>query len=318
MSCCLFVRGHSVTGVATSLIAWLAWKVRVPAKHRNKHQTRTPCKEKGIAPFRLGNAGEIMDDKRVEWNGDKEQTAIDVLSRTGHMIVSPTKVGYIIMTSDVGGLKRKFSAKQRALDKPGVVLCGSMEQLRELAKMNNEIDAFYNKAWDSDVLLGCILPWKESAKRHIPPDGSDAMIMDGRGTSCFVIKFGVPSELIARALWNEHGKVAFASSANPSGKGNCGRVEGIGERIYNEADLVIAADEYVRSIQPEASEKTRYEQGVMVSMVDAKGRLVPEQRGQRSVQPGPVVIRKGLDLDRIMLILSDLFPSWNYRHGDYY
>ena len=275
-------------------------------------------KDKSIAPFRLGNAGAIMDDKRVEWNGGKQQKAIDLLSGTGHMIVSPTKVGYIVMTSDVGGLKRKFSAKQRALNKPGVVLCGSMEQLRELAKMNNEIDAFYNKAWDSDILLGCILPWKESAKRHIPPDGSDAMIMDRRDTSCFVIKFGVPSELIARALWNEHGKMAFASSANPSGKGNRGRVEGIGERIYNEADLVIAADDYVRSIQPEASEKTRYEQGVMVSMVDANGRLVPEQRGQRSVQPGPVVIRKGLALDRIMLILSDLFPSWNYRHGDYY
>ena len=67
-----------------------------------------------------------------------------------------------------------------------------------------------------------------------------------------------------------------------------------------------------------ASEKTRYEQGVMVSMVDADGKLVPEQRGHRSVQPGPVVIRKGLELDRTMLMLSDLFPSWNYRHGDYY
>lgn len=234
------------------------------------------------------------------------------------MIVTPTKVGYIIMATDAGGLKRKFSAKQRALSKPGVVLCGSMEQLRDLAKMNNEIDAFYHKAWDNDILLGCILPWKESAKRHIPADGSDSMIMDGRSTSCFVIKFGVPSELIARELWNDHSKLAFASSANPSGKGNRGRIEGIGERIYNEADLVIAADDYVRSIQPEASENTRYEQGVMVSMVDVDGKLVPEQRSQRSVQPGPVVIRKGLELDRIMLILSDLFPSWNYRHGDYY
>jgi hypothetical protein len=51
-----------------------------------------------------------------------------------------------------------------------------MEQLRELAKMNNEIDAFYHKAWDSDILLGCILPWKESARQHIPADGSDSMI----------------------------------------------------------------------------------------------------------------------------------------------
>jgi len=259
-----------------------------------------------------------MGTKRIEWNGAKEQAGIDVLLGKGRMIVSPTKVGYIIMTSDVGGLERKFSAKQRALNKPGVVLCGSMEQLRELAEMNDEIDAFYRKAWDNDILLGCILPWKESARRHIPADGSEAMMMDRRGTSCFVIKFGVPSELIAHALWNEHGKVAFASSANPSGKGNSGRVEGIGERIHNEADLVIAADAYVRSIQPAASENTRYEQGVMVSMVDADGKLVPEQKGQRSVQPGPVVIRKGLDIDRIMPILSGLFPSWDYRQGIYY
>ena len=108
------------------------------------------------------------------------------------MIVRPTKVGYIIMTSDIGGLERKFSAKQRALNKPGVVLCGSMGQLRKLAELNDEIDALYKMAWDEDILLGCILPWKESAKQHIPTDGSDSMIMDGRGTSCFVIKFGVP------------------------------------------------------------------------------------------------------------------------------
>jgi tRNA A37 threonylcarbamoyladenosine synthetase subunit TsaC/SUA5/YrdC len=275
-------------------------------------------KGKEYRALQVSKPGPIMDEKRIEWHGGKEQNAIDLLSGKGQMIVTPTKVGYIIMATDAGGLKRKFSAKQRALSKPGVVLCGSMEQLRDLAKMNNEIDAFYHKAWDNDILLGCILPWKESAKRHIPADGSDSMIMDGRGTSCFVIKFGVPSELIARELWNDDSKLAFASSANPSGKGNRGRVEEIGERIYNEADLVIAADNYVRSIQPEASENTRYEPGVMVSMVDVDGKLVPEQRGQRSVQPGPVVIRNGLELDRIMLILSDLFPSWNYRHGDYY
>ncbi|HEY4049245.1 MAG TPA: hypothetical protein VGM27_20485 [Acidobacteriaceae bacterium] len=88
--------------------------------------------------------------------------------------------------------------------------------------------------------------------------------------------------------------------------------------IHNEADLVIAADEFVCPIQPGASEHTRYEQGVMVSMVDADGNLIPQQRGRRSIQPGPVVIRKGLDIDRILLLLSDLFPSWDYRHGTYY
>jgi hypothetical protein len=101
-------------------------------------------------------------------------------------------------------------------------------------------------------------------------------------------------------------------------QGNSGRVAGIGKRIHNEADLVIAADDYVRSIQPGESEKTRYEQGVMVSMVDADGKLIPEQSGQRSILPVPVVIRKGLAMDRIMSLLSDSFLSWDYRHGTYY
>ena len=97
--------------------------------------------------------------KHIEWNGAKQQEGVDLLLGVGRMIVSPTKVGYIIMTSDFAGLRRKFSAKQRALNKPGVVLCSSMQQLRLLTKMNDEVDAFYQKAWDEDILLGCILPW---------------------------------------------------------------------------------------------------------------------------------------------------------------
>lgn len=76
----------------------------------------------------------IMGDKRIEWNGGKEQKAIEVLSRKGHMIVSPTKVGYIIMTTDVGGLKRKFSAKQRALNKPGNEIAGLIMVTRTSGK----------------------------------------------------------------------------------------------------------------------------------------------------------------------------------------
>ena len=259
-----------------------------------------------------------MIANRVDWTSGKSEDGINLLLQPGKMIVSPTKVGYIIMTTDSGGLRRKFSAKQRALNKPGVVLCTSMDQLRTLAELNPEIEALYQKAWDNDILLGCILPWKENAKQYIPADGSETMMMDRRNTSCFVIKFGVPSELIAGELWSTHGKVAFASSANPSGKGNSGRVDGIGERIRDEADLVIAADDYVRSIQPMASEKTRYEQGVMVSMVDSDGKLIPEQKGQRAVEPAPVVIRKGLDIDKIMSMLAETFPSWDYRQGTYY
>ena len=43
------------------------------------------------------------------------------------------KLVYIIMTSDKAGLERKFEAKERNRNKPGVVLCGSMDELRALA-----------------------------------------------------------------------------------------------------------------------------------------------------------------------------------------
>jgi tRNA A37 threonylcarbamoyladenosine synthetase subunit TsaC/SUA5/YrdC len=112
----------------------------------------------------------------LKWNGAKQKEGVDILSVEGGMIVSPTKVGYIIMTSDFDGLKRKFSAKQRALNKPGVVLCSSIQQLRSLAQMNDEVDAFYQKAWHDDILLGCILPWKNGATNYIPADGSEELM----------------------------------------------------------------------------------------------------------------------------------------------
>lgn len=54
-----------------------------------------------------------MNDKKVVWNGSEQPEALKVLSAPGGMIVCPTKVGYIIMTSDKEGLERKFEAKQR-------------------------------------------------------------------------------------------------------------------------------------------------------------------------------------------------------------
>lgn len=47
------------------------------------------------------------------------------------------------MTSNKAGLERKFAAKERQRNKPGVVLCGSMDELRALAQLNPEIEAFY-------------------------------------------------------------------------------------------------------------------------------------------------------------------------------
>ena len=35
--------------------------------------------------------------KHIKWNGTKQQEAIDILLGKGHMIVSPTKVGYNVV-----------------------------------------------------------------------------------------------------------------------------------------------------------------------------------------------------------------------------
>jgi tRNA A37 threonylcarbamoyladenosine synthetase subunit TsaC/SUA5/YrdC len=255
---------------------------------------------------------------RVHWDGGVPRSAVDALLHDGGLAVVPTKVGYILMTSDRAGLERKFDAKERNRNKPGVVLVSSLAMLRNIAQLTPEIDALYQRCWDEDVLLGCILPWSDEGRAALPADGSDELMMDTRGTSCFVIKFGVPGELAARELWTEHGKFAFASSANPSGTGNRGVVDGIGERIAERADVIVEADDYVASIQPEQSAETRYEQGVMVSMVDSTGTLIPLQDGRRSVVPAPTLIRKGLDVDRIMGLLADTFTSWDYRQGEYY
>jgi hypothetical protein len=66
------------------------------------------------------------------------------------------------------------------------------------------------------------------------------------------------------------------------------------------------------------STDSRHEQGVMVSMIDESGDLIPEQRGKRSVRPCPKPIRRGLDCERIMENLAGTFLSWDYRQGTYY
>lgn len=188
--------------------------------------------------------------KHIQWDGNLSQEGFEIMRGEGGVIVCPTKVGYIIMTADRKGLERKFEAKERNRNKPGVVLCGSMDELRSLAQLTPEIDAFYQKHWDEDILLGCILPWRKDAYEKLVAigDGREELMTDVRGTSCFVIKFGKAGEQLAKEMWEKEGRMVYASSANPSGKGNRGKVEGIGERIESMVDLVIEADDYVASI----------------------------------------------------------------------
>ncbi|MBN9645189.1 L-threonylcarbamoyladenylate synthase [Corynebacterium mendelii] len=254
---------------------------------------------------------------RAHWTGEIIPEALEAINTPGGLIVCATKVGYILMAGDGEGLERKFDAKQRKRNKPAVVLCSGIDQLTALAEVNDEIVEFYQQHWDQDILLGCILPWKKEAVDTMPDDTVRELARDGRNTSCFVIRFGRPAEQIVAKRWEE-GKLTFASSANPSGVGNRGKVANIGDRIENEADFIVSADDYVTSIQPNETEDTRKEQGVMVSMVTADGTLVPQQNGQREVTPCPILIRAGLDCDKIMANMSEIFLSWDYRHGHYY
>ena len=241
--------------------------------------------------------------------GDITREMVMLLKSGGKAIVTPTKVGYIVMTVDSEGLVKKFAMKGRPRSKPGVVLLSSLDQLEELAVVNDNIRGLYQSCWQKDILLGCILPWHlEAADRYIPQDGARDMVQDARGTSCFVIKYGDPSERIAAHLWENDRMLSFASSANPSGKGNRGQLQYVGDDIIAKADHLVFADSFVAGQQPEKTIETRWEQGVMVSMVDGEGQLIDL----------PVVIRRGLVLEQVMLEMSKIYDSFNYRHGAYH
>jgi tRNA A37 threonylcarbamoyladenosine synthetase subunit TsaC/SUA5/YrdC len=265
----------------------------------------------------------ILGSKTLSWpihgqeawdNQVRVKAAADALSKGGRAIVTPTKVGYIVMTTDEGGLAKKFDMKQRPLSKPGVVLCDDSEHAATLALMDDRIRELYRRAYgsradaqDRGTLLGCILPWQDEPSRIM--NGVRPYIMDARGTSCFVIRYGTPSEAIAHWMLKEYGKLCFASSANPSGKGNRGVLAGVGDRILEMADFIIEGDEFVASQQPNATDGNRWEQGAMVSFVDEAGALSYDK---------PKIIRNGIQLEAVKNLLTDIFGGYVEAHGDYH
>lgn len=222
-------------------------------------------------------------------------------------MISPTKVGYIITAIDRAGLDIKYILKNRPKIKPSVVLCPSVEVVNTISQMTENIWQFYEACRKKNLLVGCILPWKFKAiKKFVPKDKTQELIMDAHRTSCFVTNFGEPSEIISECLWTEHGTLLFASSANPSSHGNQGRLLGATEKILQGVNLIIEADDYVAAQQPNAA--IRCEQGVIISFVDEQGGLTNK----------PVIIRKGLALDQVILELITIWNHFEYRHGLYY
>ncbi len=249
-------------------------------------------------------------------NSTKVKQVVDLLMQGGNIAVTPTRVGYIMPNVDARGLNRMFALKGRTKAKPGVVLAVSPEHVFMLAQTSSRIRQLYELCYGDyqemdetkSVLLGCILPWHKQALQAYIPDNCLSM-MSNQGTSCFVIRYGIPSEAIAYNLWEKYGNLTFASSANPSKQGNRGELDGVGERILKGSDIILEADDYVRNQQPKATIETRWEQGVMVSFINKEtGHLTDTPR----------IIRHGHQLSQVKAHLTTVFGSFEDCHGDYF
>lgn len=214
--------------------------------------------------------------------------------KEGGLIVCPTKVGYILVGNTEAALLRKFDLKQRPLKKSAVVLT-NYENLFTVAQVPAEHQAFIDRIEESEYLCGFICERREEAFESLDEKARE-MSQQPDGTSCFVINHGAYSEyLVERAV--EDNSHILASSANPSGTGNRGQFEKIGERILNGVDMAIEHDAYVaQRYEPDSGE-----QGVMVSFMTEK----------------PTIIRKGLNTEEIEAILADVYGEDGYevQHG---
>lgn len=256
----------------------------------------------------------------ISWGGidnnAKVKCIADLLHSPGKIAVTPTRVGYIMPNTDMQGLDRMFDLKGRTKAKPGVVLATSPEHVFMLAQTSAKIRQLYELCYGAyqetdetkSVLLGCILPWHAQALKAYVNADCQAM-MSNNMTSCFVIRYGIPSEAIAHNLWKEYGMLTFASSANPSKQGNRGELSGVGEQILEGVDIILEADEYVKSQQPEATTETRWEQGVMVSFIEKETAFLTDT---------PRIIRHGHQLEQVKAALMTVFGGFEDCHGDYF
>ena len=249
-------------------------------------------------------------------NGTKVKQVVDMLASGGKIAVTPTRVGYIVPNTDALGLDRMFDLKGRAKAKPGVVLAVSPEHVFMLARTTAKIRQLYDLCYGApqeldetkSVLLGCILPWQKQAMNAYVDENCHSM-MSNNGTSCFVVRYGIPSEAVARRLWEEHALLTFASSANPSKQGNRGELSGVGEKILSGVDIILEADAYVKNQQPNATAETRMEQGVMVSFIDKETGFLTDK---------PRIIRHGHQLEQVKASLVAVFGGFEDCHGDYF
>ncbi len=96
------------------------------------------------------NENKVLHRPKIGLVGANLDECVRAVSALGGLIVSPTKVGYIIMTIDCAGLEKKFMLKDRPKRKPGVVLLSSLDQLDELAETDEKTMKLNQSCWNKN------------------------------------------------------------------------------------------------------------------------------------------------------------------------
>lgn len=199
----------------------------------------------------------------------------------GGLAIIPSRVGYTLLGNSEDSLHKMFRIKGRPLSKPCVVLT-NRKLLNELA-LTSEVNTLIDKINDHKLLCGFILPRKEN-KLYTSLTSWTNYYSQHNGTSCFVINAGEYIDYLVNRAY-EDCILIVGSSANQSGTGNEGVFLKIPEQIRKNVDFSINDDNYVSK---EYNPITR-EQGVMIEWLNGK----------------PVILRRGLFIDKIEEILKD-------------
>ena len=133
--------------------------------------------------------------------------------------------------------------KGRPRSEPGVVLLSSLDQLEELAVVNDNIRGLYQSCWQKDILLGCILPWHLGrlivtshktghatwCRMHAAPRAS---------SSSMAIRRSASRRISGRTIVCCHLPLRRTRPA----KGNRGQLQYVGDDIIAKADHLVFAD----------------------------------------------------------------------------
>ncbi len=142
-----------------------------------------------------------------------------------------------------------------------VVLCGSMDELRATQLNPLKSEAFYkNIGMKISCLIVSFLGVASYAKLRLSEmDVKNSWAGTVRGTSCFVIKFSKLVDKIARNVGKRGRWFTLLQPTLPV-KVTAKKSKESVSVSKGAVDLVIEADDYVASIQPDKTIETRYEQ----------------------------------------------------------